>query len=249
MVDVVTGFPSAVIEATALTAIRTAAGSAVATKLLAPSGAKNLVVFGAGLQARYHAEAMLEPTLRGKTLKHVVFINRDKDRAGTLADQLAKRYEGVTFASLASGDVDDVRAAVEGAHLIVTATGASEPLFDGRWLNAHGAGVHINAVGSYTPSTREIDTVGVSRARIVLDSEEAGGVGDIVMAQRDLEREGGSKLTVLGTLGEMLLDPARLQLRGDSAGGITLFKSVGTAIQDVATGRLAFAKWTARGKR
>lgn len=163
MFDAETGLPSAVVEATWLTALRTAAGSAAATKLLAAADAQVLVVFGAGLQGEAHALTMLAAR---PALRKVVVLNRGLERAQVLCATLKKdvaAFSGVEVVAAALADGAAVEAAVREADIICTTTNSSAPLFDGVWMRA---GCHINAIGSYTPEMQEIDESSVCRCRV-----------------------------------------------------------------------------------
>ena len=178
-----TGFPTAIIEATYLTAMRTAAGSAAATDCAARKDAKRLVVFGAGAQAKEHIHAILavRPNVQ---LIHIV--NRNVERADALAQELKKRYANVHFQThalnaRASGDevaVAALRQALAAADIICTTTNSSTPLLS---LSDVSPGCHINAIGSYLPDQQELSSDLVAAARIAVDSpvETISHVGDI----------------------------------------------------------------------
>lgn len=219
--DATTAVTTAVMGATHLTAVRTAAGSAVATRLLAPADARVLVVFGAGLQGHQHAVAVcaVRPSVR-----RVVVVNRGAERAAALAETLRGELPGgVEVETLALADEDAVRRAVGEAQIVCTGTNSREPVVRGEWLVAP---CHLNLVGSFRPHMREADAAAVDGAALVVaDSEDA-----------------------LATCGELAgLDRSRVRMVGDlvaeaaggravaAPGGVTIFKSVGTAVQDAAT--------------
>eukprot|EP00053_Salpingoeca_punica_P019512 m.197846 g.197846 ORF g.197846 m.197846 type:complete len:425 (+) comp17671_c1_seq1:1187-2461(+) len=232
--DDATGLPLCLMEATYLTGLRTAAGSAVATDRLAAASASRLVVFGAGLQARLHvlAIACVRP------ITDVTIVNRSRERAEQLVAELREALPDVsstpvTFSVLrlgedGDGDKEALQNAVRSADVIVTATNSSTPLFPGEWLRD---GTHINAVGAYQPTTCEIDEACARRCRIILDSEAAMSVGDIH----------GLRENVAGTLGQLLESPATLSAQ-TAALPCTLFKSVGTAAQDILTAQAVYER-------
>ncbi len=217
MVDPDTGVPRAVMEAGYLTALRTGAASGLATDLLAREDARCLAIFGAGAQARTQVEAVRAV----RPIDEVRIVSRTRESAEDFAGEL----EGVETRVL-----DDAGEAVSGADVICTATTSSEPVFDGDDVDA---GTHVNGIGSYTPSMREVDDAFVARARIVVDSMEAAmeEAGDLI---GPIRRNVISRTGIYGELGEIV--------NGDLAGRrdeeqITFFKSVGNAAQDLAVGR------------
>ena len=223
LLDSETGVPLSLMDGRFITAIRTAATSAVATKLMAGSGSKRLAVFGAGVQARFHIEAMIEVA----ELEQVIIVSRTADKAIALADRV-RAVHGLPCQVVSS------EKAVATANLICTCTSSPTPLFDGELLNA---GTHVNAVGAFTPSTRELDTEVVRRARVIIDAESAGReAGEILIP---LSEGAIDTSHVKGTLAEVVSGtvPGR-----ESPAEITLFKSCGLAIEDLVTAWLAYAK-------
>jgi ornithine cyclodeaminase/alanine dehydrogenase-like protein (mu-crystallin family) len=150
------GCPVAIIDAGAITAIRTAAASGLATRLLARPEAGDLAILGAGEQARSHLEAMLAV----RPLRRIRIWARDREKAEAFARSAGARH-GVEIE--ASGTV---LAAVGGADIICTLTKASEPILFGDWISS---GAHLNVVGSSIPSAAEIDTAAVVRSRFFVD--------------------------------------------------------------------------------
>jgi ornithine cyclodeaminase/alanine dehydrogenase-like protein (mu-crystallin family) len=210
------GTPSAIFEASSITAIRTAAVSAVATDLLAGPQAGDLAILGSGVQARAHLEAM---TLI-RPVRRIRVYSRD----------FANRRAFVAYAANSLGlkveAMPSVRDALEGADLICTTTSSASPIVEGRWLEP---GTHINAVGSCIPTAREFDTDAMRRARLFVDSREsaANESGDFVMAVRD----GGIRAdAIVCELGELLLG----RNGRSSPADVTLFKSLGLAVEDLA---------------
>lgn len=217
MVDPGTGVPTAVMEAGYLTALRTGAASGLATDLLAVEDASVLAVFGAGEQARTQVEGVRAV----RPIEEVRIVSRTRESA----EDFGAEIEGVDVRVL-----EDRSAAVKGADVICTATTSGEPVFEGAEVDP---GAHVNGVGSFTPTTREVDDVLVGRARIVVDSMEAAmeEAGDII---GPIRRNVVSRAGLYGELGEVV--NGRLAGRDDGE-QITFFKSVGNAAQDLAVGQ------------
>jgi alanine dehydrogenase len=219
------GAPIAILDASAVTAIRTAAASAVATRALARRDAGDLAILGTGTQARTHLEAMRAV----RPLRRVRVWSRNPESARRFAER-----EGVEPAA-------SVQEAVEGADLICTVTAAWEPVLAGEWI---APGAHINAVGACTAATRELDAAAVSRSRLYTDRRESAmaEAGDFLLAR------GEGAVTdehLLGELGDVLEGkiPGR---RSDDE--ITLYKSLGIAVEDLASGRYVYRKALAMGR-
>jgi ornithine cyclodeaminase len=154
--DGATQAPGAILDGAALTALRTGAVSGLATRHLALPDASRLVVFGAGVQARSHVEAMCAV----RPVERVTVVSRSAAAAGALVDELAA---GGLNAALGGPD------AVADADLVCTCTTSSIPVFEGRLL---APGAHVNAVGASTPETRELDAEAVRRSRVVVETRE-----------------------------------------------------------------------------
>jgi ornithine cyclodeaminase/alanine dehydrogenase-like protein (mu-crystallin family) len=216
--DARTGAALALMDAEHLTAVRTGAAAGVATRLLARPDVATVTLFGAGAQAgpQLAAVCAVRPIRQAYVVTRTG--NRDADFCAAMRAEL-----GIEVMPMR-----DVRAAVEAADVICTATNSSMPLFAGEWLRP---GTHINAIGAYTRSLREVDGVAVQRAYVVVDHLPAAlaEAGDLLIAQA----EGAiGPDHVAGTLGQLLV--------GEIAGRtspeqITLFKSVGLAMQDAVT--------------
>jgi ornithine cyclodeaminase/alanine dehydrogenase-like protein (mu-crystallin family) len=213
--------PEAVLDGTALTAIRTAAVSALATDRLARADASRLVVFGAGAQARVHALAMRAV----RPIEHVAVVGRTPERAAALVEEL--RAEGLD-AEVAGPE------AVADADVVCTCTPSATPLFDGAML---ADGAHVNAIGAYRADLRELDDATLARAaRVVVETRAAAlkEAGDIVQA------------VAAGAIAAAELVELRAVLdgtRGRGADGdVTVFKSVGLALEDLAVARAALAE-------
>ncbi|MBE7470635.1 MAG: ornithine cyclodeaminase family protein [Anaerolineae bacterium] len=211
-----TGALLAIMDGASITGLRTAAGSAVATKYLARAEASTVGILGSGVQAETHLVAMCAV----RPVQTAWVYSRDRDRRTDFAERMTARL-GIEVTPVSSA-----RAAVEGAEIVVTATTAREPIVDGDWF---APGVHINCVGSGIPDRRELDDKIVQRAKIVVDTYDSAlaEAGDLLIpiaqgliTQRALHAD----------LGEILT--GQKVGRTDEA-EITIFKSVGVALQDV----------------
>ena len=215
----------AIIDATSITAIRTPAVSGAATKLLARPDASHLAILGAGTQARGHLEAMLAV----RPIRHVRVWSLPLAQAHEFACSQSRRFDIPIQA------VDTAREAVEGAEIICTVTSAREPILHGEWLSP---GTHINAVGSSVPFTRELDTAAVALSRLFVDRREStlNEAGDFLFPRK----EGAiGDDHILGEIGEILNGtlPGR-----QTSEEITLFKSLGLAIEDLAAAQYVYDK-------
>jgi ornithine cyclodeaminase/alanine dehydrogenase-like protein (mu-crystallin family) len=220
-----TGEVRALMNASAITAIRTAAVSGVATGLLAREEAGDLAIIGAGVQAHPHLEAMacVRPLRRARV------ASRRFERARRFAEAMASRY------SFPIEAVETVEAAVRGADLIVTATSSREPVIKREWV---APGAHLNVVGASVTTAREVDGATMAAARLFVDRREStmNESGDYLLALR--EGAIGSD-HIRADLGEVLIGdkPGRT-----SAEEITLFKSLGLAIEDLAAADFLYSK-------
>ena len=220
----------AILDASSITAIRTAAVSGVATRLLARVDASVLAILGSGVQARTHLEAML----LARPIERVRVWSRTPARLRTFAEQAVRRH------GIAVEPCESARAAVEGADIVCTTTASREPVLFGDWL---APGTHVNAVGSSLPTARELDSVAVARARLFVDRRESAfhEAGDFLLAKQ----EGAVRDDhICGELGELLL--AQVSGRA-SPSEITLFKSLGLAVEDVAAAHHVYRRATAEG--
>jgi ornithine cyclodeaminase/alanine dehydrogenase-like protein (mu-crystallin family) len=213
-----TGRLSALLDGAAITAIRTAAVSGVATDVLARPDASELAVLGAGVQARTHIEAIAAV----RPLRRVRIWSRNPEHAAALASELRRRF-GFPIEAAPSAE-----AAVREADLVATVTASPEPILKHEWLKE---GVHINAVGSSIPTSREIDTATMVAARLFVDRRESAlaEAGDLLIAMREDAVTGDH---VQAELGEVIIgkNPGRRSPRE-----LTLFKSLGLAVEDVAS--------------
>jgi ornithine cyclodeaminase len=228
--DTADGRLLAVLDASSITAIRTAAASGVATRALAREGPADLALLGAGVQALTHLEAMRV----ARPLARVRVWSRRAERARAFARTAHERL-GETVEP-----VERAEDAVRGASLVCTVTSSREPVLRGEWLSP---GAHVNAVGASQRVARELDAEAVRRARLFVDRRESAlaEAGDFLQA-RDEGVVGDDH--IVAELGEVLLgsDPGRR-----SPGEITLFKSVGVAVEDLAAARVVYAGAMAAG--
>lgn len=231
LLDRATGAPQALLDGEALTVRRTAATSALAARALATPRPERLVVVGTGRLAPWMARAYhaLMPSLR-----QVMVWGRDTRMAERVAQTLLD--EGIP-ASAAPRLAD----AVATADIVSCVTTASTPVVHGTWLKP---GAHLDLVGGFTPTMREADNVAVARARIVVDQVDSAlaEAGDLVQPLTDgvITRD-----AIVGDLGALL----RGEIIGRrEAADITLFKSVGHALEDLAAARLAMAAHLSSGR-
>jgi alanine dehydrogenase len=220
----------ALMDGSYITAIRTACASAMATKVLANAETPVLGILGAGVQARAHIQ----------TLRQVRKIDRIKIYSPSGASAAAIKNDldpALKIAIEVAGTAED---AVRDADLLVTGSTSRDPIIKSTWLRT---GVHINAVGSHRPDHREIDGATVARAKVVVDSREAimAECGDILLA---LKEKSIGENHIHGEIGEVL---AGTKVGRSGASEVTLYKSVGIAIQDVAAANLVYRKALEQG--
>ena len=227
-----TGELLAIVEASAVTAIRTAAVTALATRLLSRSEASVLAIIGTGVQARSHLGAIAAV----RTLSRVRIAGRTREQAR----ELARLIQPSIAAPIDT--TETVEDAVRGADIIVTATSAKEPVLRAEWI---AAGAHVNLVGSSIKSTREADGATMAAARLFVDRRESteNESGDYLMALAERAIGPGH---IVAEIGEVLLNPSLGRRTSDE---ITMFKSLGLAIEDLAAAArlLENAKRTGRG--
>lgn len=228
--DSQTGGLLAIMDGRFITEVRTAATSAAATEVLARRDAGTLAILGAGVQARSHLEAM--PLVR--PVRQARVWSRTRASVERLIAELQPRA-GVRLTACRSAEE-----AVRGADIIVTATSATAPVLHGAWI---ADGAHINAVGAPRPDWRELDSDAVRRARVFVDSR-AGALaeaGDLLLpvAEGAITND-----HICGEIGEVLAGkiPGRTGERE-----VTLFKSLGMAVEDVATAHFVYTRARERG--
>jgi len=224
LLDGATGAPKAVIDGMQLTLNRTACASALAADYLARRDARRLLMIGAGALAPHliRAHAAVRP------IEEVLIWNRNADKAATLARRMS--IDGVAIAA-----TEDLQGAISGADIVSAATLSPEPLVRGAWLSP---GVHVDLVGAFRPDMRESDDEAVRRARLFVDTREGGlnEAGDIV-----LPLQAGVIQTddICGDLFELTRGTCLGRTQDDQ---ITLFKSVGTALEDLAAAELVMQR-------
>jgi ornithine cyclodeaminase/alanine dehydrogenase-like protein (mu-crystallin family) len=226
-----TGAPKMIANASAITAIRTAAVSAVGTKLLARDDAHILAILGAGVQAQSHLEAI--PLVR--EIKEVRIFSRTRAKAERVAAGFSPPAGGLKAA--APHVVASAEEAVRGADIIVTATSSKEPVLKREWINP---GAHINAVGSSVKTSREIDTETMKAASFFIDRREStlNESGDYLMS-------GVGPDHIRGEIGDILIGRAKGRRSKEE---VTLFKSLGLAIEDLASAQFLFTEAQRRGR-
>lgn len=215
----------AMLDASEITAIRTAAVSGVATRLLAREDAHTLAILGSGVQAKSHLAAMLV----ARDIDRVRVWSRDAENARRFAERESKRH-GVAVEAVATA-----QQAVAGADIICTTTSAREPVLLGEWLEP---GMHINAVGSSVPFTRELDSAAMAKSRLYVDRREStlNEAGDFLLAKQDGIIDDAH---IRGEIGEILLGSRTGRETRDE---ITVFKSLGLAIEDLAAAEYIYGK-------
>jgi ornithine cyclodeaminase len=225
-----TGQPTAILDASAITEVRTAAVTAVATRALSRPEARTLAILGAGTQARAHLAALLPV----REFEQVRVYAPTGVHAQALVDQAGDAGAELIVAPSAEE-------AVRGADVVVTATSSREPVLRRGWLKP---GAHLNAVGASTPRARELDTATVAASVLFCDSRESlrheAGEFQLAVAEGLI----GGEEHVRAELGEVLAGTAPGRRDGDE---LTLFRSLGLAIEDLAAAESAVAAARAAG--
>jgi len=210
------GQPLMIFDATEITAIRTAAASAVATRLLSRENAELLAIIGSGEQAERHIESILLV----RKIKQVNIWSRHEKHTMELVNKISDQYNiPVTIKK-------NAQEAVENAGIICTVTSSSQPIVKGDWISV---GAHINAVGSSTPRTRELDTAAILRSQLFTDCYESlfNEAGDFLIPKNE------GVITdsyVKGEIGEVLSGNKKGRENNEE---ITIFKSLGIAAEDI----------------
>jgi alanine dehydrogenase len=220
----------AIADASSITAIRTSAVSGLATRLLAREDAHELALLGAGVLAIPHIEAVRCV----RDIRRVRVWSRSGDRATELAERARKQFDMEIVVARSA------RSALEGADVVCTITAARTPVLEGAWLTP---GAHINAVGASLPTARELDTAAVVRSRLFVDRRESAlsEAGDFLIPRG----EGAvTDAHILGELGDLLAGTVKGRGNHDD---VTLFKSLGLAVEDVASLRHIHTKAMATG--
>jgi ornithine cyclodeaminase len=224
------GVPTAILDASAVTEIRTAAVTAVATKQLAREDSRVLAILGAGVQCRSHLDALLGL----HQFDHVRIYAPTEEHAQAVVDAAPDTDAELSVAPSAE-------LAVRGADVVVTATSASRPVLEREWLSI---GAHVNAVGASSPANWEIDVATVAASALFADSRESlrNEAGEFALAVQEGAIEGEAH--VRAELGEVLagLKPGR---KDDTE--LTMFRSLGLAVEDLAAAELAVANARSHG--
>ena len=225
LLDPASGALLALMDARLITEMRTAAVSAAAADALARRGARTLALLGSGVQAGSHLDALR----RVRNLEHVWVWSPNREQRESFARRETERH------GLEVEVAPDAERAVRDADLIVTVTTSTAPVLSGAWLKP---GACVIAVGASRPETRELDGEAVRRARVFVDSRAAAALeaGDILMAEREGAIPPGH---VQGEIGEVFNG----QVAGrTSESEITLFKSLGQAVEDAAAARHVYER-------
>jgi ornithine cyclodeaminase/alanine dehydrogenase-like protein (mu-crystallin family) len=222
--DATNGKPLAIMDGSYLTALRTGAGSGLASKLLARKDSKVAAIFGAGKQG----ETQLEAVCAARDIEKVLVFDPDKNKAKTFSNEMNKKLK--IEIKVAQTSIE-----LKKADIICTATNSQKPVFSEKNLKN---GVHINAIGSYKPHIREIPSEAITLAKIVVDHRKSAlsEAGDLIIPiQQKLIKED----YIHAELGEILLKSKSSRESNDE---ITIFKSVGNAIQDLVTANQVLLK-------
>jgi ornithine cyclodeaminase/alanine dehydrogenase len=228
--DETTGSPLALIDGIYLTGVRTGAASAVATKYLSRKDSRALGIIGTGVQAGFQLEAIAAV----RRIEACYLFNRTDERARKFAEKYSERL-GVNVEVLSSADE-----VVGRSDVVVTSTTSLAPVFSGSSLRK---GTHLNVIGAFTPETREVDSETVKKACLFVDSYEGAlrEAGDLLIP---MEEGVISREDIRAELSEVVTGRMPGRATEDE---ITLFKSVGFAIEDAAVARLAYNRALEKG--
>lgn len=224
--DAATGAPLALLEGTALTALRTGAAGGVAARALAAPGARSVALFGAGAQARTQLDAVLEV----REVEDVRVTTRDPRHASEFVLWARSHRPELRIRTV---DAADRAAPLDGADIVIAATSSATPVFPGHAL---AGGTHVTGVGSHRPDMRELDAETISGARVVVD-QRAGALAEAGELQ-------GLRETDVVEIGEVLAGTAQGRTSPQER---TVFKSVGNGIQDLVVAALAYERAMALG--
>jgi len=234
-----TGALLALLDGRYITEARTAAVSAVSSRLLARKTAQSVAIIGSGVQARSHLDALA----RVHRLRQVTVWSPNKSHREAFVDEAKAAYKvrsgsdpDLTPTQLTIGAANHAGEAVVGADIIVLVTSSPAPVLESGWVKP---GAHVISVGACRPTQREMDPALVARARLFVDSRAAALVesGDLVLGMQE-GRFGGDH--IVAEVGELLADPAAPRRRSDTE--ITIFKSLGLAVEDVTAADLAYRR-------
>jgi ornithine cyclodeaminase/alanine dehydrogenase-like protein (mu-crystallin family) len=222
---------AAIMDASSITAIRTAAVSGLATRLLAREDAADVAILGTGVQARTHLDAMCSV----RPVKRVRVWSRNASAVREFAERESRQHDIEVVPARGA------REATEGAEIVCTVTASREPVLAGEWLPD---GAHVNAVGASLPFARELDTAAVARGRLYVDRREStlNEAGDFLIPKR----EGAiGDDHIVGELGEVLLGRVPGRRRTDE---VTIFKSLGLAVEDIAAAEYLYERARVEGR-
>ncbi|MFX0096950.1 MAG: ornithine cyclodeaminase family protein [Candidatus Hodarchaeota archaeon] len=224
LIDPKTGAPLAVMDGGYLTAIRTGAVSGVATKHLARKDSKIAAIIGAGVQARTQLQALCAV----RDIEEAKVFDILPRASSNYAKEMSQNL------SISVKPVRTSEEAIKEADIICTASTSKVPVLDGDWLND---GAHINAIGAFTPETRELDTKTVKKSKIIVDCREAAlaEAGDIIIPMKSGEID---EKHIYADLGEIVTKKKEGRVTLEE---ITVFKSVGLAIQDAAAASVVYS--------
>ena len=219
--DASTGEPLAIMEAGLITAMRTGAASAIATKYLARKDSHVVGLFGAGIQAKYQLFGVSRVRKVGNVKQYTPTKARQKKFAEEMEKEIGAKIQ----------IVGNPKEAVQNSDIVITATTSPTPVFNGKWVSD---GTHINAIGAHTKDTRELDTTLIEKAKIVVDLREAAlkEAGEIVIPKAE-----GKKLNIYAELSE-LVSGKKKGRTSDSE--VTVYKGCGIALEDLAVAKLAY---------
>jgi ornithine cyclodeaminase/alanine dehydrogenase-like protein (mu-crystallin family) len=208
------GQPLMLFDAQEITAIRTAAASAVATRLLAKEDAAHLAILGTGEQAERHIEAIGLV----RNIKRISLWGRNKDHTITLKEKIGHSCPIIIH--------DTAQSAVREADIICTVTASPQPVISGEWINP---GSHLNIVGACTPNTREVDTTAMTRSALFTDRYESlfNEAGEFLIPKKENMI---TEADIKGEIGEVLIGTKKGRTTPEE---ITLFKSLGIAAEDL----------------
>jgi len=219
------GQPMALLDATEITSIRTAAVSAVATDILSKKSSRVLAIIGSGVQAYRHIEAV--STVRD--IEEVRIFSRTESHAKKLVERTQEEFK------LPAKFTHSVREALSGADIVCTTTNSSKPIV---LFSDLSPGIHINAVGACTPETREFDSDSVKHSRVFFDRRESAlkEAGDLMIP---LKEGSIDESHLLSEIGDILIGKAEGRKSNEE---ITLFKSLGLGVEDVAVAHYLYKK-------
>ena len=227
--DTRNGAPKAILDAREITAIRTAAATAVATDVLAPKNVRSLALFGYGEQARTHASALMQV----RRFEEIIVWGRDIERARSLTSELQGKLN-CSMRAVAKAEE------AAGADVVCTLTAAAEPYYRATWLRP---GQHLNLVGSGVPATSEVEPEVVQRSRYFTDYKESALVlaGEFIRAKQAGLVDDDH---ILGSIGDVL--EGKITGR-KGASDITVFKSLGMVAEDLISADFVLAQAQQRG--